>query len=224
MKILLVEDDERLSRFIDRGLSEEGHAVVVRADGYDAEDQILFEPYDVVILDLMLPGQSGIEVLRHIRATGVNTPVLILTARDRLEDKVRGLEAGADDYLTKPFQFEELLARLRALARRGQTIAPSVLRFGPIEVDTAKRHATCDGHDMPLTHLEFALLEYMVRHGGEVLSRACLEQHVWGDDYDRGTNVVAVYINYLRKKLNAHGMGNLIETVRGSGYRLRSER
>ena len=222
MKVLLVEDDERLSRFIERGLTEEGHTVVVRAHGQDAEDQILFEPYDVVILDLMLPGQSGMEVLRHVRATGINTPVLILTALDRLEDKVRGLEAGADDYLTKPFEFEELLARLRALTRRATAVAPGPLEFGALTIDPHTRQAWCAGEELALTHLEFALLEYLGHHAGQVLSRARIEQQVWGDEHDRASNVVAVYINYLRKKLAKHGCAHLIETVRGWGYRLRS--
>ncbi len=222
MKILLVEDDERLSRFIERGLTEEGHTVVLRTDGRDAEDQLFFEPYDAVILDLMLPGQSGMEVLRHIRSAGIRTPVLILTARDAMEDKLRGLEAGADDYLTKPFAFEELLARLHALARRATGSFEAPLRCGPITVDATRRQALCNGRELSLTHTEFALLEYLCRHTGQVVSRTRIEQQVWGDDYDRSSNVVAVYVNYLRKKLARCGVKGIIETVRGSGYRLRS--
>ena len=222
MKILLVEDDERLSRFIERGLSEEGHTVVLRTDGLDAEDQIFFEAYDAVILDLMLPGQSGMEVLRHVRSAGIRTPVLILTARDELRDKVRGLETGADDYLTKPFAFDELLARLRALERRAGGTLETPIECGPLTVDVARRRAWCSGQELSLTHTEFALLEYLCRHPGRVLTRARIEQHVWGDDYERGSNVVAVYINYVRRKLARCGGAGLIETVRGSGYRLRS--
>lgn len=222
MKILLVEDDERVSRFIERGLTEEGHTVVLRVNGHEAEDQIFFASYDVVILDLMLPGQSGIEVLRHVRGAGISTPVLILTARDGLEEKVPGLDAGADDYLTKPFAFEELLARLRALERRGNGSVKSELHVGPLTVSPARYEASCNGEKLSLTHTEFALLAYLCHHPGQMLSRARIEQHVWGDDYDRGSNVVAVYINYLRKKLASVGCRDMIETVRGSGYRLRS--
>lgn len=222
MKVLLVEDDERLSGFIRRGLTEEGHNVVVRADGNDAEDQVFFEEFDVVVLDLILPGQTGFELLRHVRAAGINTPVLILTARDQLADRVRGLDAGADDYLTKPFAFEELLARMRALERRGKGTTISKLQCGPITLDPASRSASCHGAELSLTHTEFALLEYLCRNVGRVLGRAQIEQQVWGDETERDSNVVAVYINYLRKKLAAHGAAGLIETLRGSGYRLRS--
>ncbi len=222
MKILLVEDDERLSRFIHRGLTEEGHAVTVRADGNDAEDQIFFEPFDVVVLDLSLPGQTGFEVLRHMRAAGILTPVLILTARDSVHDKVRGLDAGADDYVTKPFAFEELVARLRALGRRAPGAPQSTVHSGPLVVDLARRQAAYGTHELSLTHTEFALLEYLVRHAGRVLSRAQIEQQIWGDEYAGDSNVVAVYVNYLRNKLARCGAPDLIETVRGTGYRLRS--
>jgi len=223
MKLLLVEDDIRLSRFVERGLSEEGHVVVVRNNGFDAEDQICLEQYDAVILDLMLPGQSGLEVLRHVRAAGIATPVIILTARDRLEDKIRGLEMGADDYVTKPFAFEELLARLRAVHRRSEGRPGGLLRCGPITVDSVSREVECDGVALALTHTEYALMAYLVQYPNRILSRAQIEQHVWGDDYDRATNVVAVYINYLRNKLAAAGHRDLIETVRGLGYRLRCD-
>ena len=221
MKLLLVEDDERLSGFIKRGLTEEGHTVVVRDNGVDAEDQIFFEEYDVAILDIMLPGQSGFEVLRHARAAGITVPVLMLTARDGVADRVRGLDAGADDYLTKPFAFEELLARLRALERRGAGRTANVIQCGPLSLDLARRSATCQGAEISLTHTEYALLEYLCRNAGRLLSRAQIEQQVWGDEYERDSNVVEVYINYLRKKLTACRAAGLIETVRGSGYRLR---
>jgi two-component system, OmpR family, copper resistance phosphate regulon response regulator CusR len=221
MKVLLVEDDDRVSRFIARGLTEDGHAVTVRADGRDAEDQLRYDPFDVVVLDLMLPGQSGMELLRHIRAGGIDTPVLVLTARDTVEDKVRGFQSGADDYLVKPFAFDELLARLRNLVRRSGSSARSPLRCGPLEVDPHRREARCNGSALELTRREFALIEYLCRNAGRVLSRAQIEQSVWGDEFDRETNVVAVYVSYLRRKLEAAGARGLLETVRGSGYRLR---
>lgn len=223
MKVLLVEDDVRLSRFVERGLSEEGHTVIVRDNGNDAEDQICLEEYDVVILDLMLPGQSGFEVLRHIRAAGVGTPVIILTARDRLEDKIKGLEAGADDYLTKPFAFDELLARLRAVHRRSVSLVRGTLTCGPLSLDSTSHQIRCNGIDLALTHTEYALMAYLLHNPNRILSRTQLEEHVWGDDYDRATNVVAVYISYLRNKLAAHGYRDLIQTVRGFGYRLRCD-
>lgn len=223
MKILLVEDDIRLSRFIERGLSEEGHTVIVRDNGYDAEDQICLEEYDVVILDLMLTGQSGFEVLRHVRSAGIATPIIILTARDRLEDKIKGLEAGADDYLTKPFAFEELLARLRALHRRNLGTLGSTLTCGPLTLDSAFHQIRCDGNELALTHTEYTLMAYLIHNPNRILSRTQIEEHVWGNDYDRTTNVVAVYINYLRKKLAACGYRNLIQTVRGFGYRLQCD-
>jgi DNA-binding response OmpR family regulator len=221
MRVLLVEDDERVSRFIARGLTEDGHSVTVRSDGLDAEDQVLYESYDVVVLDLMLPGQSGMELLRHVRAAGSAVPVLILTARDALDDKIRGLEGGADDYLVKPFAFEELLARLHVLERRARGASPGPLVCGCLALDAVRHVALCNGHDLALTHTEFRLLEYLCRHAGRTLSRAQIEQSVWGDEHDRESNVVAVYINYLRRKLEQAGASGLIETVRGAGYRLR---
>lgn len=221
VNILLVEDDERVSRFIERGLREEGHVVTVRADGIDAEDQLVLAEHDVVVLDLMLPGQSGLEVLRHTRARAIDTPILILTARDSLADKVRGLECGADDYLVKPFAFEELLARLRALERRSRGSRTSEMVCGPLRIDGLRRRAFCSGEPLDLTTTEFQLLEYLCRHAGEVVGRAQIEQQVWGDDFDRQSNVVAVYVNYLRRKLEAAGCAGMIETVRGTGYRLR---
>jgi DNA-binding response OmpR family regulator len=221
MRILLVEDDERVSRFVARGLSEDGHSVAVRADGRDAEDQLLYESYDVVILDLMLPGQSGMELLRHIRQAGIEVPVLVLTARDSVEDKVRGFQSGADDYLVKPFAFEELLARLHSLVRRNRTVPMATLTCGPLELDLRRHGAMCQGNTLTLTQREFALLECLCRSPGCVLSRTQIEQSVWGDDFDRETNVVAVYVSYLRRKLEAAGASGLLETVRGVGYRLR---
>jgi len=221
VKVLLVEDDERVSRFIARGLTEDGHSVTIRADGCDAEDQLRFEPYDVVILDLVLPGQSGMEVLRHIRADGIDVPVLVLTARDSLDDKVRGLQSGADDYLVKPFAFEELIARLHSLVRRASGAPPGPLTCGPLQLDQHRRSACCNGQPLTLTQREFTLLEYLCRHAGRVVSRSQIEQGVWGDDFDRETNVVAVYVNYLRRKLEAAGAPDLLETVRGAGYRLK---
>ncbi len=223
MKILLVEDDRRLWRFIARGLQEDGHVVETRENGLDAEDQLFYGDYDVVILDLMLPGQSGLEVLRHVRQAGVDVPILVLTARDQLSDKVRALDSGADDYLVKPFAFEELVARLRALQRRGRSRPPTTLQCGSLKIDVLEHRAYCKGKDLQLTRTEFAVLAYLCRHRDHLVTRAQLEQAVWGDDFERDSNVVAVYINYLRKKLKRCGeQREILETVRGSGYRLRN--
>ena len=217
MRILVVEDERKVASFIRQGLVEEGHAVEVAADGAGALDLLLVPPpYDLVILDVMLPKRDGLDVLKTIRGRGIATPVLLLTARDAVADKVAGLDLGADDYVTKPFAFEELLARVRALLRRGTDQRASVLRLGDLTLDPATRDATRGQRRIPLTAREYSLLDYLLRNVGRVLTRPMIAEHVWGLDFDAESNVVDVYIGYLRKKLGA----GLVTTVRGLGYRV----
>jgi DNA-binding response OmpR family regulator len=197
-------------------LRSNGFATSVAEDGAKASMMARDEEFDLLVLDLGLPGKDGTEVLRELRASGQRMPVIILTARDEVSDKVGGLEGGADDYVTKPFRFEELLARVRARLRDERTVERTVLRAGKIVLDLRTRRATTDGRTVDLTAREFTMLEVLIRHAGQVLSREQLLSHVWGYDYDPGSNVVDVYIGYLRKKLGPDS----IETVRGMGYRL----
>jgi DNA-binding response OmpR family regulator len=220
MRILLIEDDEAVARFVQKGLREEGHNVTLCGDGVEAQMALVTESWDVVILDIMLPDRSGFEVLRRARQAGLQTPVLVLSARDATEDRVRGLNLGADDYLVKPFAFEEFLARLHALARRPPQLDETVLRVGPLTLDRVGREAVCRGEALRLSPTEFALLELLVRNAGRTVPKTQILQAVWGDDWDRGTNIVEVYVNYLRKKLRAKGVSDLVETVRGVGYRV----
>ncbi len=220
-RILIAEDEPRLSSFLEKGLRAAGHATTVCDDGVKAASMARDDEFDLMILDIGLPGQDGFAVLRALRARGERMPVLILTARDEIADTVTGLDIGADDYVTKPFIFEELLARVRARLRAGQEAAsgggdPFVLRAGGIELDVRSRRASTDGADVELTAKEFSLLETFLRHPGQVLSREQLLSHVWGYDFDPGSNVVDVYVGYLRRKLG----GAAISTVRGVGYRL----
>lgn len=221
MRILIVEDSPRIGRFLEKGLREEGYTAEVVENGDVAFDRARQESYDAAVVDVMLPGRSGIELVRDLREAGVLLPVLLLTARDRVEDKVAGLDAGADDYLTKPFDYAELSARLRALLRRAGSGAPAVLRAGSIELDPATREVRRDGKPVPLTPKEFALLEFLLRNVGRPLSRTMIMEHVWGIRFDPGTNVVDVFINALRNKLDPER--RLIGTVRGFGYVLREE-
>ena len=223
MRILVVEDELKMASLLRRGLLEEGHAVDVARTGNDALWMAEAVEYDAVVLDLMLPGVDGIEVCRRLRVAGVWAPVLMLTARDAVEDRVAGLDAGADDYLAKPFSFAELLARLRALMRRGAAERPAVLRVDDLELDPAARSVARDGSSIDLTAREFALLEYLMRHPGEVLTRTQLIEHVWDFAYEGDSNVVDVYIRYLRNKVDRPFGRDQIETVRGAGYRLRVE-
>lgn len=216
MRILIVEDNPRIARFLEKGLREEGYTVAVAEDGDTAYHRFLEEGYDAAVVDVMLPGRSGTELVRDLRRAGSQLPVLLLTARDRVEDKVEGLDAGADDYLTKPFDFAELSARLRALLRRGTSGAPASLRAGGIELDPTMREVTRDGTPVALTPKEFALLEFLLRNAGRPLSRTMIMEHVWGIRFDPGTNVVDVFINSLRNKLDPER--KLIGTVRGFGY------
>jgi DNA-binding response OmpR family regulator len=219
MRILVVEDERKVADFISQGLREEGHAVEVTPDGAAALDLILHEPpHDLVVLDLMLPKRDGFAVLRTLRERHVPTPVLILTARDGVADKVTGLDLGADDYLTKPFAFEEFLARVRALLRRGASARASVLRVGNLALDPATRDVSRGDRRVSLTAREHALLEYFMRNVGRVLTRPMLAQHVWGLDFDPESNIVDVYVGYVRRKIDTEGERRLLHTVRGVGY------
>lgn len=221
MHLLLVEDERKLAALLKRGLGAEGYVVDVIHDGEEALSALAEGEYDLAILDVMLPGRDGISVCRRLRARGDHTPVLMLTARDAVPDRVRGLDAGADDYLTKPFAFQELLARLRALARRrGPQSDGDVLQGGDLALDLRTRQARRGMHLVDLTTREFALLETFMRHPNQVLTRAQLLGRVWGLDYLSASNVVDVYVRYLRTKLGDDGETRL-ETVRGAGYRLR---
>ena len=221
MRILVVEDEPKMAGLLKRGLEEEGYAVDVAATGSDAIWAATENPYDAILLDLMLPDMNGFEVCRRLRAGGRWAPVLMLTARTAVADRVAGLDAGADDYLTKPFSFSELFARVRALVRRGSTERPAVLEVGDLALDPAARRVTRGDVAVELTAKEFALLEYFMRRPGEVLTRSRIIEHVWDFGYDGDSNVVDVYVRYLREKIDRPFRRYSIETVRGSGYRFR---
>ena len=218
MKLLLVEDDPKVAGAVRSGLSDERFVVDVAADGEEGEFMASTSHYDAIVLDVMLPKMDGLEVCRRLRAAGIHTPILMLTARDATADKIAGLDCGADDYLTKPFAFDELLARLRALLRRGPVIAPEVLEYEHVAVDTVGHTVTVGGRAIELTAREYALLEYFVRNPGKVCSRQQLAEHAWGSNYDPFSNVVDVYVTYLRKKVDTDPERKLIHTVRGLGY------
>jgi two-component system copper resistance phosphate regulon response regulator CusR len=218
MRILLVEDEAAAAQMLAKGLREQAYAVDIAPDGESALEIAWSTPYDVVILDWMLPGKSGYDVCRELRASGSQVPILILTAKDAVEDRIAGLDGGADDYLVKPFHFRELLARVRALLRRGPEITPDVLEVGDLEVDTRARQVRKAGRVVELTAKEYALLEFLVRHAGEVVGRAEISEHVWADDYDPFSHLIEVYILRLRRKLDDMGPKRLIRTRRGEGY------
>jgi DNA-binding response OmpR family regulator len=224
MRILVIEDERKVASFIRQGLAEEGHTVEVAADGAAALDLILdAPPYDLIVLDLMLPKLDGFAVLKAARQRRIATPVLVLTARDSVADKVRGLDLGADDYLTKPFAFDEFLARVRALLRRGAAPSAPVLRAADLTLDPARREVRRGERRVTLTTREYALLEYFMRNPGRVLTRPMLAEHVWGLDFDPESNIVDVYVGYLRRKIDGPGEARLLHTVRGAGYVLRVE-
>jgi heavy metal response regulator len=224
MRILVVEDDRKVASFVRQGLCEEGHAVEIATDGAEALDLVLTEPaYDLIILDVMLPGQDGFGVLKTLRAHKVAVPVLILTARDSVPDRVAGLDLGADDYLTKPFAFEEFLARVRALLRRRDVARAPVLTIDNLVVDPATRRVTRGERRIELTARQYALLEYFLRNPGRVLSRQMIAQHVWGLGFDAESNVIDVYVGYLRRKIDRDRERRLLHTVRGAGYVLQVE-
>ncbi|HEX2160584.1 MAG TPA: response regulator transcription factor [Thermoleophilaceae bacterium] len=218
-RILIAEDEPRLASFLEKGLKANGYVTTVVADGHVASIVARDDEFDLMILDIGLPRMDGFHVLKSIRERGQRLPVIVLTARDDVEDKVRGLEGGADDYVTKPFRFEELLARVRVRLRTDGRDAETVLEVGPISLDLRSRKARAGDAEVTLTAREFTLLETFMRHPGQMLSREQLLSHVWGYDYDPGSNIVDVYIGYLRRKLG----DDSIETVRGMGYRLRAE-
>jgi len=222
MRALVVDDDPAVASFIERGLREAAFTVDVAEDGEEGLHLLGTESYDVVILDLMLPRRDGFSVLRAMRKRDITTTVICLTARDAIEDRVRGLDSGADDYLVKPFSFSELLARIRALLRRGPTMTDNPMIVGNLTLDVLAHTVHRDGRRIDLSAREFALLEYMARHAGEVLSRTMILEKVWDMNYDPLTNVVDVHINRLRKKVDHPFNQPLIRTVRGVGYVLRS--
>jgi DNA-binding response OmpR family regulator len=224
MRILVVEDERKVANFIRQGLEEEGHTVEVAADGATALDLVVDgSPYDLVVLDLMLPQRDGFTVLRTARARRVDTPVLILTARDGVSDKVTGLDLGADDYLTKPFAFEEFLARVRALLRRGSSQRAPMLRLADLTLDPSTREVSRGPRKIVLTTREYALLEYFLRNAGRVLTRPMIAEHVWGLDFDPESNIIDVYVGYLRRKIDGDGERRLLHTIRGAGYVMRAE-
>ena len=222
MKILVIEDDPTVGEFVRRGFEEQRWQADLVANGADGERMALSQPYDIVILDMRLPGRSGIDVLRSLRSRGFERPVLVLTAQDAVDAKVETLRAGADDYVTKPFAFEELLARVEALARRPSAIASTMLRIGDLELDQGTHDVRRAGESIELTPKEFAVLEYLMRHAGRVMSRTLITEYAWGYHFDPGTNIVDVVINHLRKKIDAKYEKKLITTVRGVGYMIRA--
>jgi two-component system OmpR family response regulator len=220
MKLLIVEDSPKLARFLVRALSEEGHVVDQVSDGAAALEQVVGITYDAIVLDWMLPGMDGVAVCRTLRDRGVHTPILMLTARAEVGERIVGLDAGADDYLTKPFDLGELVARVRALGRRAG--APTTLRIGPLTIDVTARRVAVDGKVIDLTARELALLSYLVQHAGRAVSRTELLQKIWNTSFDPGSNVVEVHVRNLRDKLGDHG--KIVETVRGVGYRATAAR
>jgi two-component system OmpR family response regulator len=223
MRALVVEDEVKMAALIRRGLVEEGYAADVARTGEEALWMARATPYDAIVLDVMLPGRNGLEVCRSLRESGVWSPILMLTARDGVEDKVSGLDSGADDYLSKPFSFAELLARLRALTRRGPSERPAVLEVGTLRLDPATRQAWRGQAEVDLSAKEFALLETFMRNPGDVLTRLDLLEHAWDYGYENRSNVVDVYVRYLRAKIDRPFGLDSIETVRGVGYRLRRD-
>ncbi|MCB0008996.1 MAG: response regulator transcription factor [Anaerolineales bacterium] len=223
MRLLVVEDEPAIAQFVEQGLREAGHAVDVADDGHEGLAYALAADYDAWILDIMLPGQSGLVLLRELRRRGYKTPALLLTARDSVEDRVTGLDAGADDYLVKPFAFAELQARLRALLRRPPLQSGTVLQAADLQMNLATREVSRADRPIELSLREYALLEFMLRHPNQVLSRTQIGEHVWNFDFYNESNVVDVYIGYLRRKLSQGDELPLIETIRGVGYRLLAE-
>ncbi len=221
MRILVVEDEKKIANLIKRGLKEEGYAVDLAADGVEGEFLASTNQYDVIILDVMLPKMDGIALCESLRSKKVSSPIIMVTAKDAVSDKVKGLDRGADDYLTKPFAFDELLARIRALLRKrdGQTAAK--LKISGLELDPVSHKVTRDGREITLTAKEYALLEYLMRNAGSVVTRTMIAEHVWDINFDADTNIIDVYINYLRRKVDDGFGTNLINTIRGRGYTIK---
>ncbi len=223
MRILVIEDENTIAQFISQGLREAGNAVDVARDGNEGLDYALAAEYDLLILDVMLPGKSGLTILKELRQKGYTVPVLLLTARDTVEDRVAGLDGGADDYLTKPFAFPELLARVRALSRRPPLQNDSLLGLADLQMDTVKHEVRRSGQLIELSQREYMLLNYLLRHPSQVLTRTQIAEHIWNFDFVSDSNVVDVYIGYLRRKIDRGFSPALIHTVRGVGYRLSAE-
>jgi len=221
MRILVIEDDPTVGQYVRRGLEEQRWAVDLVANGEEGEGRATSEAYDVVILDMRLPGKSGLDVLNSLRARGFERPVLVLTAQDAVDAKVTALRAGADDYVTKPFAFEELLARVEALARRPKALASQTLQVADLVLDQATHEVQRNGDPIDLTPKEYTVLEYLMRHHGRVMSRTLITEYAWGYHFDPGTNIVDVVINHLRKKVDAKHTRRLIHTVRGVGYMIK---
>lgn len=220
MRVLVVEDDAKLNQIIVRGLTEEGYAVDTAENGLDGQHLAELNPYDLIILDWMLPGKSGLEICTELRRRAIAIPVLMLTARDAVSDRVSGLDSGADDYLTKPFAFDELLARLRALLRRPSASKTNLLEVGDLKLDVATRQVQRAGQAVELTTKEFSLLEYFMRHPGIVLSKQVIEEHAWNNEFSSDSNLIEVYMRRLRRKLDDPFEHKLFETIKGAGYRL----
>jgi heavy metal response regulator len=223
MKILLVEDEKKVAKFIKQGLEEEHFTVTVAYDGEQGLKQALSENFDLIILDILLPMKDGISVLKELRSKKISTPVIMLTAKSTTEDKVEGLDSGADDYLTKPFAFAELLARVRSLLRRGSAEKSTILKVGDLRLDLVTHKAKRGDKQIELTGKEYALLEYFMRNVNRVLTRTIISEHIWNYNFDTGTNVIDVYINHLRSKINDGFEKKLISTVRGVGYVMKDE-
>ncbi len=218
MRLLLVEDDARIARFVAKGLREEAYAVDVTANGDDALYEAAINSYDLIILDVMIPGRNGFEVCRELRKAGQRVPILMLTARDAVEDRISGLDHGADDYLTKPFEFRELLARLRALLRRSGELRPAQITVADLVLDTGAQSVARAGRNISVTTKEYALLEFLARNAGRVVGRAEIAEHVWDESFDPFSNLIEVYVNRLRRKIELGGGKPLLHTRRGAGY------
>src|SRR6202162_3213598 len=218
MRLLLVEDDARIARLVDKGLREQSYAVDVSNTGDDALYQAAINTYDLVILDVMIPGKNGLEVCRELRKAGQRLPILMLTARDAVEDRITGLDRGADDYLTKPFEVRELLARLRALLRRSGQLRPAKITVADLVVDTAAQSVSRAGRNVTLTAKEYALVEFLARNAGRVVGRAEIAEHVWDESFDPFSNLIEVYVNRVRRKIDIGPAKALVHTRRGAGY------
>lgn len=218
MRILLVEDEPDAARMLAKGLREQTYAVDIAPDGDTALEQVYVNEYDLVLLDVMLPGKDGFEVCRKLRETGSEIPILMLTARDAVEDRIEGLDTGADDYLTKPFDFHELMARVRALLRRGPALRPDVINISDLVINVQARHVSRAGVPVELTAKEYALIEYLARRAGEVVTRSDIAEHVWDKNFDPFSNLIEVYIQRLRRKIDEKASVKLIRTRRGEGY------
>ncbi|HQP09770.1 MAG TPA: response regulator transcription factor [Candidatus Omnitrophota bacterium] len=223
MRILLAEDEKKIASFIVRGLKEEDYIVDVASDGEEASFRAEVNPYDLIILDIMLPHKDGITICRELRKKKINTPILMLTAKDQVRDKVLGLNSGADDYLAKPFDFEELSARIGALLRRNRNDKTGILQADDLELDPLRHKVRRAGKEIPLSSKEFALLEYLMLNADHVVTRTMISEHVWHEDFDSFTNVIDVYINFLRNKIDKDFKKPLIHTIHGKGYILRKE-